>query len=184
MSKQENNGGPGQHTATGLVAGLITSLRLEITSVQVCKTASGDRTNIFYQGLIEFPSDDSRRGVTGLFRRTEVTGRFTQAAWEQLQSFHDRLCTKDEQVRGSVEIVANRAVLLQPRAWVTQTRLGVAAATVLKIRVEQIENARIPGHRWRALNRSFQDFQIASVKDAPELPFDISAATCHRTPLH
>lgn len=158
------------------------ALRLELLSVEVIASSTCER--ICFQGVIEFPCKESRAGVAGLYQATDVTGQLTPAVWQQLRHFQSRLSSHNHDDSGRVEIVANRAYLRQPRAWVSKTKLGIAAAAILEIDIDELDRARIPGHRWRVFNKSLSTSDAISVKDEP-IPVTTSISTDSHSPtLH
>jgi len=147
-------------------------------------STTASRRVIRYQGVVRFPSEDNRRGVTGLYLATEVTGTLTPAAWCQLQGFHERLNAPADGAGTIIEIIASRAILRQPRTWLTQTKFGIASSAVLDIHIERLHSARIPGHRWRSLRQLPERLIQPAVKHELRSPMTTSVATEHNDRLH
>jgi len=127
---------------------LIPNLRLQVFAVKIRATGHHTEGSIEFRGKLRFPGSNSA-GVRELYRSCDVEGHFSSYAWDQMIAFHDRLFVANGQHTSPVELVAGRTTLELPRASVTETELGFAAVAVLRVVVNDVECARIPGHRWR-----------------------------------
>lgn len=145
----------------------ITNLPLQLQAVEVSEEYIGGQRLLRYRGVINFLDHEQPDGMSELFLSTDVEGSLSENAWQQLSCFHERLNATNNAAERDIEIVASKSILRKPRSWVTQTRFGIASTPILNIRLEEIDSARIPGHRWRVFARA-RNYPINTIiRDEP-----------------
>jgi len=131
----------------------LTNLRLQVFQVHVDQSVRDLNAAIRFSAWLRFPAED-QPGIRRLYRSCEVEGSFSDFAWRRLEAFHGRLTSSVDQDIAGIELVTSHATLEQPRASVSETDSGFAAVAILRICVDDIESARIPGYRWRIFTPS------------------------------
>jgi len=140
----------------------LTNLRLQVFEVHVDRGVGGSSASIRFRAWLRFPVED-QPGVRHLYRSCEVEGSFSEFAWQRLEAYHGRLTSCTGREIACIELVASHATLEQPRASVSETDSGFVAVAILRVCVDDIESARIPGYRWRifsAISDCGADFSI------------------------